>query len=129
MPTHKLTYTLNRGAGANVAKQTTVTNQAEIAIEVAVPSPSTDLEIAIAFALADLKSILIVADGPLTLETNDSGAPDDTFALTDEKVLAWNTNSLLPNPFSEDVTAMFATVAGAGSTVNLKIYALIDATP
>lgn len=129
MPTHKLTYTIRIDSEANVIVPTTVENQGTIKIELAAPSPSTNLEIAIAFALAQLKSIFIFADGNLTLETNDGTTPDDTFALTSGKVLAWNTQSLLDNPFSVDVTAMFATVAGGGDPVNLTIIALVDVTP
>ena len=129
MPTHKLSYTMKVDTESNIIVATTVENQGTIKIEVAVPSPSTNLAIAIAFALTALKSIFIYADGNLTLETNDSGTPDDTFSLAAGKVLAWNTQSLLPNPFSVDVTEMFATVAGGGNTVNLTIIALVDATP
>lgn len=129
MPVHKLSYTIKIDDERNIIVPTTVENQGTIKLEIPVPSPSADLEIAIAFPVASLKSIFIYTDGTLTLETNDSGAPDDTFALVSGKVLAWNTQSLLPNPFSQDVTAMFATVAGGGETVNLTIIALVDATP
>jgi hypothetical protein len=129
MPTHKLTYTMRVDSERNVIVSSTLTNQGSTKLEIPVPSPSTNLQIAIAFALAQLKSIFIFTDGPLTLETNDSGTPDDTFALDEGKVLAWDTNSLLANPFSADVEVMYATVAGGGETVNLTIIALVDATP
>lgn len=129
MPTHKISYSLNRGVGSNISVQSSETNESEIAFSVSCPSPSTNKEISIAFALATVKSIFIKASGPVTLETNDGSTPDDTFSLDADKPLVWNTKSGGANPFSEDVGALFATVAGGGDAVVVEGYILTDVTP
>lgn len=129
-PIYRTTISLRRGSGAAIGPPvSSIQDQGEIFEVFDVPSPSTNLELAIAFTLASLKSILIFTDGTLTLKTNDATTPDQTFSLAAGKYLQWDTNSLMSNPISANVTKMFATVAGGGSTVQLTIAVLRDATP
>lgn len=126
--THSITYTHNRGVGTDEKVKTSVVAEGEINIDVDVPDGSTDFEIAFAVTRDALLSLFIIADGTLTLKTNDSGAPDDTLSLTAQQIIAWNSHSLGSDPFAEDVTVLFATNAG-DAPVNLKIFAAVDATP
>ncbi len=126
--THKITYQHNRGIGASVSKQSVVTGDAEQNVNVDVP-PDTTQEIDVAFLIANLQSAFIVVDHDVQILTNDDGTPDDTFDLESGKPLVWNTDSLTLNPFTVDVTKLFAITPDNGNTVNIQVYTLNDVTP
>lgn len=74
---------------------------------------SATTEIDCVFAFADLKSIFILSDKNLTLKTNSSGAPDQTFTIKAGIPFAWSHNSGIANPFDTNVTKFFFVNAGA----------------
>lgn len=127
--THKTTISINRGSGANVQHQESISSEAEYYLnELSIANLTTNEEVSFAAARANIKSILIFADGAMTLKTNSSSVPDDTFALTADKFLNWNTNNLAAIPFAADITKFFVTNS-SGGTVKLTILALLDVTP
>lgn len=128
MAQHRWTHTLNRGTSPNPALTVTITADGEEVRELTIPAATTDQAIVIAFTMAALKSILIKASGPCTLETNSSSAPDDTFSLDSDSGVVWDNQMLAENPFTANVTSMFVTTP-SGDPVALYIYALVDATP
>jgi hypothetical protein len=128
MPQHKWTKSLNRGGTVRPTLTKTITAEEELAIEITVPVSTTDQQILIAFTMANLKSLFISASGPLTLKTNSTGAPDDTFALDDDSGVDWDNQSLLDNPITANVTTMYVTNASGVNTADLKIYVLLDPT-
>jgi hypothetical protein len=89
-------------------------------------SVSDDL-VAWACDLTQLKSFYMVADKALTIKTNSSGTPDDTFVLTANEPMVWTENCGLANPFSQDVTALYVSNSSGSATV-LKIRKLEDPT-
>jgi hypothetical protein len=126
--THKITYTINRGTGIpNSSKQSSVTNDGDFRIPIDIPV-GANFEVTIAFALANLKSIVVLVDDDVTLKTNSSGAPDDTFDLKNDEPLIWNTKSKCLNPFTEPVTKFYFTNATA-DPVPVEIIWLADVTP
>jgi hypothetical protein len=128
MPTHKWSRSLNRGGSTRPTLNSTIEAEEELAIEIAVPGSTTNQQILIAFTIAALKSLFVSADGALTLKTNSSGSPADTFTLDADSGIDWDNQSQLDNPIGTNVTTMYVTNGGA-DPVNLKIYALVDPTP
>jgi hypothetical protein len=128
MPTHKWNRSLNRGGTVRPALTSTIEAEEELAIEIAVPGTTTNQQILIAFTIAALKSLFISADAALTLKTNSSGSPANTFTLDSDSGVDWDNQSQLANPITTNVTTMYVTNAGS-DPVNLNIYALIDPTP
>lgn len=115
--------------GARTIEKVTVkTGNAQTSLSEDVPDSSTDLEIAFVLDVSEVKAIYIVSDQDLTLETNNGGSPVDTLSLVADEPVVWHSTSLHSNPFSTDITALFATNA-SGSAAVLQIEVLYDPTP
>lgn len=121
--TTRLTWTSPGGVDitASVSESADAEQNRELAIAASTPDQQFDLD----FAFADLKSIFMLADQDLTIETNDGTTPDDTISLVAGVPFWWCDSSGLPNPFSADISAIFVTNAEA-ETATLKIRALFD---
>ena len=125
--THKITQTLNySGLGYTTTK--TKTGGQENNLSESIPDSSTDLEVAWAVDISELKALLIVADGALTVKTNSSSTPDDTFTLVVNTPIVWEDANSSGNPLSADVTSIFVTNSSGGA-VTLTTKALTDPTP
>lgn len=127
--TRTATIATTRGS-ESLSKSVSLSGEGSIDADVTVPTggSGTNKEIACAFDKDGLVEFYAVADGELTLETNDGTLPNDTFTLAANKPMHWYSGCGLPNPFSADVTALFATNAG-GSAVTLQLRVLTDVTP
>lgn len=102
---------------------------AQLSRDVDVPDSTTDQEVAITLDVSEIKAIYMVADGALTVETNDGGAATDTFNLTANKPLVWYNGHWASNPFvGGDVTAMFLTNA-SGASVRFQLECVYHSTP
>lgn len=84
-------------------------------VDVPVAASQTDKPIALAFTRANLAAIIILVTVDMTLETNSSSAPDDSFALKAGKPFVYVADAGTPVPFSADVTTGFLTNTTAGS--------------
>ena len=98
-----------------------------------IPVSSTNLAVAFAFAIAKLKSILLVSDKDLTVKTNSSGSPANTFALQAGVPLMWSAADGVVftdtnNAAVTSVTSLFVTNASGTDIPLLQIRALVDPT-
>jgi len=126
--THTLTSSINNGAGS-VSRSVSFTGDARDSRVIAVPTPSTDLLVNIAIDVDQIKSLYIVADQNLTLETNNSAAPDNTIALKANKpFIYWTTSYYYVSVLTVDVTKIYVTNA-SGTAATLYIELLQDSTP
>lgn len=94
-----------------------------------IPAESTDLLVNIAFPKANLQVLYMLAvGGDMTIETNDSAAPDDTISLKADSPLIWvAADAYHTNPVdSADVTKIYVTSTAGGT---LYVYAGYDPTP
>lgn len=125
--THTLTKTVNAPEG-QVSYSTGYTGSSVVAVDEAVANGATNLQINVAIDVSALKSIYIVSDQAVTLETNDSGTPDETISLLAGVPYEWQVGSYFTNLLETDITAIFITNA-SGATANVSLRALLDATP
>lgn len=114
--------------GRTVRRENTFTGDGQISRSVAVADSETDMLINFAVDVSQIKSIFIVSDQDLTLETNDGSSPDDTLSLLADVPYVWHENSDYTNLLTTDITALYATNA-SGSAATLDIEALTDSTP
>lgn len=128
MPTHKINQDWQAGSDPAISKQITITAEGENNVEVPVPDASTDLQVTLALDVSETKSLYIVCDQDVTVETNDASSPDDTLTLKADKPLVWYENCGYSNPLGTDVTDLFVTNA-SGSDATLTVKTLQDATP
>lgn len=106
------------------------TDSAVLKIDEAIANAASDVLIAMVLDVAEISMIFMLSDQDLTVETNNGGAPDDTFTLTANEPHLWHTNNILSasNPWTTNVTALYMTNA-SGSTANFQLRALYDSTP
>jgi hypothetical protein len=123
---HVITEKVEVGA-TQITKTSLHTGAAKQSIEETVPDSSTDLEIAFALDVSQLKSIYIVSDQDITLETNSGSAADDTIALVAGVPYIWHSDSYHTCLLGTDITELYATNA-SGTDATLQIEALYDPT-
>lgn len=116
------------GIAATVAKSTTINSTGVIAVDESIPDASTNLQIALAFDKDELDYFAMVSDKNITVKTNSSSSPANTFTLTAEVMSSWMPGMIFANPFSADVTTIFVTNA-SGSAARLQIRVMVDVTP
>lgn len=110
-----------------ISKSNTITGGAKQSIEESVPDSSTDLAIAFTLDVSQLKSLYIVSDQDITLETNSGSSPADTISLVAGVPYVWHADSYHTCLLGTDVTGLFATNS-SGTDATLQIEALYDPT-
>lgn len=132
MATHRHSISFDRGDGAlTKTVEETVQSEAIVGPRLSIPNGAADQLLAGGqIDLSQLTSLFLLAeDGTLTLESNNSGAPDDSFTLEDGVPVQWTSDSPHSCPITADVTGWYATNA-SGAAVRLTIIAGHgDATP
>jgi type IV secretory pathway VirB9-like protein len=93
-------------------------------IDASIAASTTNESLSFNLTLANLKSVMIYADGALTLKTNSSGSPQETITLAAGQEITWQTGDPGSAPFAGNVTALFVTNGSSTAAVNLKIRAL-----
>jgi hypothetical protein len=102
-------------------------------ISESIPDPSTNLEVFWGVDASEMKSLLIVSTGALTVDTNQISTPDHSFSLVANRPIVWTPGIGLVNPFDvagvlTDVTSIFVTNA-SGAAQTLTIKSVVDPTP
>lgn len=120
------------GGGISIPRSNQYSGSGEVNITETVADSITDKEVALVLDVSEIKSIYIVSDQDLTLETNNAGAPVDTIALLAGVPYIWNTDSYPsasePPELNADITALFLTNA-SGSTATFELRCIVDVTP
>jgi hypothetical protein len=79
--------------------------------------------------VSQIKSFYISSDQDVTLKTNSTGAPAQTFALKAKKAMWWNTDRLEANPLTTDITKLFFDNTAGTIAANVKAGFLLDLNP
>ena len=93
-----------------------------------IPQNTTDQPLGIAIDISELKLLVIFCDQDISLQTNNAGSPVDTLAVKANVPNFWTPDTIFANPFSVDVTQIFATTGAVGADgANLDIFAAVEA--
>lgn len=125
--THKLTLNYHDGT-EDIFKTETFAYGGAITIDESIPANQTDLLVNCAFTIAKLKSFFMVADVAMTVKTNSSGAPQETFTLVADEPVLWTeklTGVAVGELFGGNVTALYVTNTTTGT---LRIRGTYDPT-
>lgn len=120
MPTHSKTAR-SGGSGFFFERVKTSSPKIETKLEQSIPDASTNLAISFFVESTGLKSFLIWSDRVITVKTNSSGAPQETFSLNGLDATSWIEGEASP-PIAGDVTQLFVTNASGGAAL-LKLLA------
>jgi len=124
--THTIARTYNDGI-SNIGGLESVSNDTVISFDGSIAAPTTNGLISLAFTQANLKSLCLFCDRALTIKTNSSGSPQETITLVAGQALVWSlAHDLIATcPFSDDVTALYVTLA-SGAAATFKVRAILD---
>lgn len=123
---HEITFKFQRGGDA-IEKKVTSTDGAEGNLDEPIPIAASDLPIAWACDYSQMKSFYLVCDQDLSIDTNQAHPGIDEIELIANEPMVWTENCGLANPFSADVTSLYATNS-SGIEAILKIRELEDPT-
>lgn len=93
----------------------------------------TDQEVVMSIDVSALKALYLLSDKAVTIETNNSGAPVNTFTLAANAPFVWTADmpalrDTAGAAVTTDVTKFYITNAsGATATINIRV--LQDSTP
>ena len=125
--TATVTEAINIG-GVEVTRATVYTDEAATSIDKAVADAATNFLIALVQDVSETSVVYIVSDQVVTLEFNNSTTGEPEMVLVANVPYVWHTNSYLTDLLTTDITKLYVTNA-SGSTANVKIRFLYDATP
>ncbi len=124
--THRIQLRFQKGNDV-IDKTVVSASGSENNLDELIPIAASDLLVAWACDYSQLKSLYMVSDKDLTVETNNGSTPDDTFVLKANEPMVWTENCGLANPFTVDVTALYVTNE-SGVDAILRIRKLEDPT-
>lgn len=127
MPEHNIDLTWSRG-NETVNQRVTASADSETNNDIAVAAATTDKLVNIAIDVSEVKSLFLLSDKDVTLQTNNGNTPDNTITLKAGVPVIWYPDSGYSNPLTTDVTKIYITNAGA-SDATVKIRVLQDSTP
>ena len=126
--THSLTLAINVGS-TTLSNTVAKTAGQEINIDESIPNSSNDLAVAFAIVRDKLKSLYMVSDKAITVETNNGTTPDDIFSLVANEPVVWHENGgmAVSSFLAADITSLFVTNS-SGAAAQLQIRSLSDPT-
>lgn len=96
--------------GRSIQGSVTETGSVEINLDEQFPAASTNAPLAAVFATATLQSFYLVASQDMTIKTNSTGSPGNTWNLKANIPFFWSTSAgYFTNPVSADVTGFYVT--------------------
>lgn len=122
--TQQVQYTIGNTV---VTGRQTITSGSGLKISEAVPTPSTALQIACDVDVSQMVSCFLMCDQAVTVQTNSSGSPDETFALAANVPYMWSTDAPFTNKFATDLANLYITNS-SGTAATLDAIFLTDPT-
>ena len=82
----------------------------ELNLDFSLGANTSNTQESLAFTKTLLQSIFVYSSAAnITLKTNSSGAPQDTFTIVSGEPMVWDVNCALANPFAGNVTTAYFT--------------------
>jgi hypothetical protein len=120
MITNRFSVTWAEENGETITRTISRTYPGTIKKDVTVNNGVTHQLTPLTLATADMKGLIISSDRAVTLKTNSSGSPAQTFTIEAGIPLFWFENAPWSNPFTTNVTAFYFTNA-SGAQANIAI--------
>ncbi len=104
------------GNGTQSINGPTVTGTTGQSLVPTIPASTTNQQVEAAFVVSQLLSIIITVTGTVTMLTNSTGSPGNTFTITAAGAFVWQAGSGQACPFTTStVTTLYFTNSGASS--------------
>ncbi|TXH99556.1 MAG: hypothetical protein E6Q76_19600 [Rhizobium sp.] len=108
--THNFTFG-HSGGSVSLSDSVALTGELATEASIALAGSTTNQQENIAFNHTNLRGIYIKSDVTVTLKTNSSGSPDNTFTITAGVPFIWWYESGVTNPVTAAVTTTYWTNA------------------
>ncbi len=122
----QMTIGLNCNLNGQLSEATlTVSGEAQVNADITVAGGATNLHVVESFKITDLTAggLLLISGGQaLTVKTNDSGTPDDTFEVPAGGFVQ-------VTALAADITDLYVTNGSADTETTLKLRGVKDITP
>lgn len=139
MPICNHSITTAVAGGSNIVNRTMPYDVDTVdALSITIPAGATNKEIDITFTYASINVLTIeatwpaaaigVSSGNLTVKTNSSSMPDQTFTLKPNMPSEYHSDSAWSNPITANITKLYVSNAGTSDCV-LNIALARDITP
>lgn len=126
MPTSTIEFRFRNSDGVTLQGEITKTADTPVGGTYPIAASATDAEIQVAIPRG-LEMLFILADGALTLKTNDSADPDDTITLVANQPNVW-VNGYGDSPVAAAAVVKFYVTNGVATPRTLHIRGLYDAS-
>lgn len=100
------------GGGASISATYTETGSVEVSFDDYLSAGITNYDVAISVTEATLQSLVISSDTEVTIKTNSTTVPDDTWVICPGRPLDWGASvGLFANPVTADITHLYITTS------------------
>jgi hypothetical protein len=125
---HTFNLQIKTDAGTVVSDGVTLDAAAEENAQiVAVAGEVQELDLAV--DVSQIESFYIESDQDVTLKTNSTGSPAQTFALTGKKALWWHVGATGSNPLTTDITKLYFDNSAGDKDATVKVGFLLNVAP
>lgn len=93
-----------------------------------IPADAEDMEVICPFVVDDVSALYIRFSQEMTIKSNNSSAPDDSYTLPANHPILWDNTMVYDNPFTANVTKFYLTnESGVAATGVIRVAQ--DVTP
>jgi hypothetical protein len=125
---HTITLSFKSTSGNTKTAAIAIASIEELNASVPVPANSAAYQLVMGINPAHLNDLLFLCDQPVTLKTNSSSSPINTFVLVAGVPFYWTVTSGVTNPITTTVTSIYV-VNSNSSIANLDILVGQDPLP
>ena len=126
--THKITQAWSNGGRAISGEKEYEANAQGASIDEVITADAEDELVVFTLDVSQVKAFFALAQGDMTLETNNGGAPTDTINLVGGVPYVWTEDSDDAFLLGSDVTALYMTELSSADN-RLQIESVYDPTP
>ena len=125
--TGKITKSFSLGGQSLSIPADSATADTTVKLETTVNDGMTNFHRVLSVDASEIVMMGIHTTKAITIKTNSSSAPDQTFSLLANQGIVWSVNdeSVTTCPIDTDITDVYITNA-SGATADVKMYFLID---
>lgn len=120
--------TVSDGGAVRITSSIPIDVGAVSSVDESIANGATNTAVAFSVPLTGLKVFFLVSDFGVTVKTNNSSTPQDTFNLVGGKPRVWVTGDVTAAPIAGAVTGLFVTNS-SGSAARIQLMAAYDPTP
>ena len=112
--------------GVVITQNAAIDGGADQGIDKIISAGASNIHVAMGLTVASISSLLIYATQAVTIKTNSSSSPAQTFSLSAGQAITWKLGDSYSNPLTIDVTGFYFSNAGSLAAV-VKLRFLLDA--